>query len=482
MRHRFQATMLSLTHALIFWAVLGIWTPVLTAPGTQAHYETIHRDVCVIGGGASGTYSAIRLRQMGKSVALLEKDHVLGGHVDTYFDPTSGKPIDYGVKVYNNFSVVRDFFYSLDVPLKKFTSYISNQQTLYADLANAITVPTAENNAPNVTDGLLRYQAQLQKYPFLGNGFHLPSSIPEDLLMPWGDFIEKYNLSAIVRPVFSLVGGPGNILSQPTLYVAKNFGEIQVQSALKGLALTEANDDNQALYDKALARLGNGTNAFIRSNVTHVRRTNNGTEVTVSTTQGLKVIQASKLLIAIPPKLSVLKPFLDLSPEEYDLFSQFNNSYIWASVVANSGIPDDAGLANVDPEAALGIPPLPAIFLAEPSGVSGNHIVLYGSPFSIPEEKVKANILTSLNRWKIAMGHGSNNGTKPEIMAFKCHSPYLLTVSNKAIMDGFYDKLNALQGQRNTFWTGAAWQIQDSTALWNFTELQILPKITASLG
>ena len=96
------------------------------------------------------------------------------------------------------------------------------------------------------------------------------------------------------------------------------------------------------------------------------------------------------------------------------------------------------------------------------------------------DQTVKANILETLTRWKVAMGSPSK--TEPRIVQFKSHAPYMLTVSTEAIRDGFYDRLNALQGQHNTFWTGAAWQTQDSTALWNFTEYEILPKIMGSLS
>jgi heterodisulfide reductase subunit A-like polyferredoxin len=41
--------------------------------------KTISRDVVIIGGGSAGTYSAIRLQQMGLSVALIEKENRLGG-------------------------------------------------------------------------------------------------------------------------------------------------------------------------------------------------------------------------------------------------------------------------------------------------------------------------------------------------------------------------------------------------------------------
>ena len=44
-------------------------------PSPATKPESIHKDVIVIGGGASGAYSAVRLREdYGLSVALVEKE------------------------------------------------------------------------------------------------------------------------------------------------------------------------------------------------------------------------------------------------------------------------------------------------------------------------------------------------------------------------------------------------------------------------
>jgi hypothetical protein len=53
-----------------------------------------------------------------------------------------------------------------------------------------------------------------------------------------------------------------------------------------------------------------------------------------------------------------------------------------------------------------------------------------------------------------------------------------LTVSAADVAAGFYTKLYALQGHRNTFWNGAAFQAHDSTLLWQYTET-LLPQIAA---
>ena len=74
------------------------------AAGTLASREasahdrtTIRRDLVVIGGGGAGTYAALRARDLGHSVVVIEKSGRVGGHCQTFHDPKTGTPIDIGV-------------------------------------------------------------------------------------------------------------------------------------------------------------------------------------------------------------------------------------------------------------------------------------------------------------------------------------------------------------------------------------------------
>ena len=69
-----------------------------------------------------------------------------------------------------------------------------------------------------------------------------------------------------------------------------------------------------------------------------------------------------------------------------------------------------------------------------------------------------------------------------EVIATQDHSPYLVVPPLEAAKAGFYDGLVSLQGQHGTYWTGAAWQSYDSSAIWNFTEYEVLPMILGGLG
>src|SRR3712207_1158099 len=78
----------------------------------------IRRDVCVIGGGSAGTYAAVRLGDLGRSVVVVEKQDRLGGHTETYHDPETGGTVDIGVIVFENNPLVRAHFDRFGVALE----------------------------------------------------------------------------------------------------------------------------------------------------------------------------------------------------------------------------------------------------------------------------------------------------------------------------------------------------------------------------
>jgi heterodisulfide reductase subunit A-like polyferredoxin len=71
-------------------------------PASYASGDVITRDIAIIGGGSSGIYSAMHLQAAGKSVVVVEKEEVLGGHTHTWTDPNTGVSINYGVEAYQN--------------------------------------------------------------------------------------------------------------------------------------------------------------------------------------------------------------------------------------------------------------------------------------------------------------------------------------------------------------------------------------------
>jgi hypothetical protein len=447
--------------------------PEPTADTNVADYSAeaiITRDVAVIGGGATGTYSAIRLRDMGKSVVVVESNDRLGGHTHTFTDPVTGGKVDIGVIVWHDLDIVRSFFARFDVPLTKAVFDTPGMVSKYVDYRTGKVVDGYAPSDPSAA--LAVYGAQLAQYPYLEAGFDLPDPVPADLLLPFGDFVKKYALDAAVNLIFNFGQGLGDLLRQPTLYVMKNFG-LDILRNLQVGFLTTARHDNSELYVRARAELG--ADALLSSKVIATDRDAAGyANVLVQTPSGLKLIRAKKIVVTIPPKLGNLFGF-DLDATEQSLFGQFGNSAYYTGVLRNSGIPDNMAVTNIGADTPYHLPALPGVYSISPSGIPGLHNVKYGSPTQLSELQVKLDIVASVKRLRTA---GTLPTTTPDFAVFASHSPFELTVPTSAIKTGFYRNLYALQGRNRTYYTGAAFHTHDTSLLWQFTEA-LLPRIAA---
>ncbi len=428
--------------------------------------DIITRDVLIIGGGSSGTYSAIKLRDLGKSVAVVEKKAVLGGHTETYTDPVTKGKVDAGVIIWHDLDIVRNYFARFNIPLVKANGGAS-PLTDYVDFRNGKTVPGFIPPG-NVTALLPLYAAQLAKYPYLEAGFDLPEPVPEDLLLSLVDFAKKYKLESLLFFLRNFAQGLGNILELPTIYIFKNFGLDVVRNLQIGF-LTTARHNNHELYDKALAELGK--DALVSSCVLAIDRNPSGdyAKVLVETPEGKKLILAKDIIITIPPLLKNLQTF-DLDDKERDLFKKFKAKGYYTGVLRNSGLPDNVAIQNVGSDTPYNIPPFPSIYSLDPTGIPGLQNVKYSSDSPLPIEKVKADILQTMKRISTAGKLNNTSADAVELAFFSSHTPFELNVDAAAIKAGFYKELYALQGKGRFWYNGAAFHTHDSSLLWQFSE------------
>ncbi|KAL5042442.1 hypothetical protein BDW71DRAFT_146693 [Aspergillus fruticulosus] len=304
----------------------------------------IRRDVVIVGGGAAGTYAAIRLKDHGKSVVLVEKTDRLGGHAVTYEDPNTGGSVDYGVQVYDNNTIVRDFFSRLNTPLANL-SFASFGRPVYADFEEGMLL--------NLTAGTLGpdYIDELNKYPYLDNGFELPDPVPEDLLLPWFEYIDKYNLdlstavATLARPAVT-----GNLLNILAIYVFNNLNHLLLHE-MSGAAVVNANRDNSQLYRNAVPELQ--PDLLLGSRVVAGQRRarkRDGVRLVVETPAGRRLIIAKQLIVGIPPVLDNMRPFGLDSHEQSVLSHIYGLPYY-------GGVPTPPTTSLKSPASLLLIPP-----------------------------------------------------------------------------------------------------------------------------
>ena len=461
--------------AFLYCYLLG-WAVATISESDSASNDVLDYDVCIIGGGSAGTYAGIRLRDLNKTVAVVEAKGRLGGHTETYTDPVSKATIDIGVIDFHNLDFVRNYFGRFNIPLDLIDFDAPGVTTRYVDFQTGKVVKGYV--PPNGTAAMEAYAAQLAKYPFLDQSLgNVPHPVPADLLLSFGDFIKKYSLQNAVS-FFSIYGqGFGNILNLPTLYAIKYFSPGFLQDLQIGFLTTKRND-NSELYEKAQAEFG--ADAFLNSRVLAMDRSKaEAARVLIQTPAGKKLIRAKKIVSTIPPVLSNLHGF-DLDETELPIFRKFQYHSYYVGILNHSGIPDNLSLTNVGTNTLYNLPMLPAAYDISPTRAPGLHLFQVGAKDLqvLSNQQVEADVVASIDRMRAAGTLPAANEPTPGYAIFSNHTPYEVYVSTKEIAEGFYNRLFALQGRKNTFWTGAAFVTHDSTLIWQYTET-LLASITA---
>ncbi|KAK8007042.1 hypothetical protein PG989_001032 [Apiospora arundinis] len=152
-----QRLLAGLVHGLLTCSVFSDHCPTCEYGFDDNDVDVIRRDVAIIGGGLSGTYTAVKLKDADQ----------LGGHAETYVDPNTGVPIDIGVIVFENMTTVKNHFARLGVSLVGIEGFGANGAVPVDFSTGQIdaTYPPPDQEA--ITAVLVGYAAQRAKYPAL---------------------------------------------------------------------------------------------------------------------------------------------------------------------------------------------------------------------------------------------------------------------------------------------------------------------------
>lgn len=439
----------------------------------------IERDICILGGGAAGTYAAVKLRDLGRSVAVVERSERLGGHCHTYTDRASGIPIDYGVVVFPDEPHVHSYFGRFGVPLIRLPSDITGAE-ISVDFRTGRQFSAFQPPPALLGGAMFEYLSILQsQFPFLAQpGYQLPLSGPTlDLLAsPFQTFLERFSPQPIdllnFMPLFSLyLQGSGFVPQATTLYILKNQ-DIQVTNNILNQSFYLAPGGAEQLYRAAAASLG--ADVLYRADLEGVER--HGRDrvmVRVRTPAGMRLIRARKLLVTIPPMRSAMRPF-DLDPLEERLFGRFTQRSYHTAIARIEGIPPGVRVINRSPETQANVVTMPGLYGLIATGAPGLYNLKFGGDrVALDDRQVRAQMVADIERIEdIGAGRVRFRGFE----VFRSHTPYSLEVSPADIRAGFYRSLQSLQGRNKTYYAGAAFQAHNSARIWTHIDA-LLPQL-----
>lgn len=315
-----------------------------------------------------------------------------------------------------------------------------------------------------------KYFQLVLQYPFLGyEGIHLPTPVPEELLIPFGDFVTKYGLQVEIPTIWTFAHAIGVILNAPSIYVIQKFGIQHLTALFNNCWVVPSNFFNFEVYLKAGGLLG--SHVLFNTTLFNVNHQDNGhQEIIVQAPSGPKLIRTKKILVTIPPTLDNMEAF-SLTNTEKQLFYQWQHATYYTGII-REGIPEGINVVNVQNGTALNIPLVPFVENFDYSGIPGLHTFHTVSLEPQTEYEVKQLIISDVSALSAA-------GSSASIVALNNHTPTVPRVSVEAIKNGFYKSLNGLQGLQSTFYTGTAWGSDYTAKLWVFTDA-LLPGIAAA--
>lgn len=466
--------MMGLTSTIVR-AILAaaIISPVLAINENEfAPDDVIIRDVCILGGGATGTYAAVSLKDKAKSVVVVERHGILGGHTETLYTDND-QYVDYGVEGLFDNELSRNYFNRLGIDYKLLLpNTLVNQ---YVDFKTGKKVSPPAGLLDTAAAAVL-YRTAIQKYSYLQDGlYNLPDPVPDELLRPFSEFVEEAGIQGALQFIFMFSHNLGNVLETPLLYVLQSIGIPHIDALLEGGYITPKAGMYQ-LYEKASEVLG--SDVIYQSTVNETERSDSGVKIVVQSANGArKLIKANQLLVTFVPYKDNLQGF-DLATTESSVFGKWDWKGYYVAVVNNTGIPNAVTVLNTDPSnntpGNLPLPPFQwALQYLGADGYLASKIV---GDKSLTEGQARELVLSDIRRMRTA---GTYPGGDPEIVAFGSHVPETLTVSNAEIRGGFYKKLYALQGTKNTFYTGLAFCSDHSALLWAYTETVVQKMISS---
>jgi predicted NAD/FAD-dependent oxidoreductase len=393
--------------------------------------------IAVVGAGPSGLTAADTLKSIGyTNVTVFEKEPRVGGKVFSL--RAQGQVTELGaVFASPDYSLVLDYAKKYNVPYETYstTRYIldeNGRQTSESFL-------TSRYSQLELLASTLAYggvQALFAQTNLNGFAFY-----PKDLELPFIEFARKYKIEPIAELMRSVMVGFGYPYYEttPAMYYMKLLPWLVKIGGEKGLAEATYYTFPTG-YQSVWEGVASGLNVKLNSKVTKIERRKN--RPVVITINGTDKYEFDQVIISAP--LNKVSTFMDLTPKEEELFDQVESERYVVTLFTSANLPrSEVMFFHTN---------------AFPSRI--NHTVAWGSrdatpvniAYQIADRVTPIDGITGV----LAQDVADQGGTFGSVLVRQEWEDYFPHVSPEVAQDGFYDDVELLQGDNNTFYVGGA--------------------------
>ena len=419
--------------------------------------------IAIIGAGPAGLAAAERLTDRGyQDVVVFDADRQVGGKALTM--QVDGRPYDIGAAiVLARFDAVHSRAARYDVELRTVKTPAVVDMTS-GEWLNPVARAARLLNPAGILTNLKLARAL--------KGFHeyaaAPgyNNMPSELHQPFSQWTQANGLEPLLDlyELFTVDMGYGPYDDVPAGYWIKGF------CANPALTRTEAlsrqwNDVFRTRvfvhgYQDLLRQMASHYDVRLNHRVLKMRRDDRGGWLTFEA-DPKKEHRFDKLIVAAP--LGPSTQFMDLSPQELDLFNREHYTPYYVTVADVSGLPDSNGHFSIG---------------SQKIGRQGGHIsnrlwpdstlrafYHYGDQDDATDSDAAVELLKDdLAFLKARLTHIEHTQSWPT---------YFPRVSAAALGDGHYEKLDRMQGDKNTYYVGSSHTFETVDAVFKYSEYLI---------
>ena len=399
--------------------------------------------IAIIGAGPAGLSAAMELAELGyRNVVVFEKEPQVGGKCRSFIH--EGRAYDLGANLTTpRYTSIRPLAAKLGLTPRTIAErrIVNLSDETFASLADASVLEKLVVRGGASLYAQLRHLTGIDRDGYAG--------LRDGVERPFSAWLDRHGLGRF-RELFEVLFvayGYGRMLDLPAAYALKFFDPIHLDASVDIVLgqpvpfTTDFVEGFAELWARVVAHWG--IDVRLSASVQAIHRSPRGVSVRWTDASGVSHDDPfDKLVLACP--LQSTPSFLDVSPAEAELFSQIRTNEYFVTLARIKGVPDVS--TYVYPYARQVTPGWPTVFYPPVADDDGLFVFYAYGGDGVDTDVVRARIREVV----------ADEAFRGELVEF-VHTErweYFPHVSSEAMRAGFYDRLEALQGEWHTYYVG----------------------------